>query len=69
MTYESLFAIDDEVKMASGNIGTIVAVRFTKMKVFYDVLDHYYGDIKANVASDYVYNKKRVTEDIGEAFP
>ena len=35
--------------------GTIVAIRFTKAKVFYDILDDYYGKIFSNVDSSNVY--------------
>lgn len=34
--------------------GTIVAVRFTKAKVFYDILDDYYSKVFTNVDSSYV---------------
>lgn len=34
--------------------GTIVKVSFSKAKVFYDILDDYYGDIFANVDSSFV---------------
>jgi hypothetical protein len=34
--------------------GTVVAVRFTKAKVFYDILDDYYGKVFTNVDSSYV---------------
>jgi hypothetical protein len=34
--------------------GTIVAVRFTKAKVFYDILDDYYCKVFTNVDSSYV---------------
>lgn len=34
--------------------GTVVAVRFTKAKVFYDILNDYYGKVFTNVDSSYV---------------
>lgn len=38
--------------------GTIVAVRFTKPKVFYDILDEYYAIIFKNVDSVKVFSVK-----------
>ena len=32
-------------------IGTIVGIRFTKAKVFYDIVDDYYGRLYANIDS------------------
>lgn len=64
----SSHAIDDEVEFVpmfhqqqSKGItpdlreGTIVAVRFTKPKVFYDILDEYYAVIFENVDSSKVF--------------
>jgi hypothetical protein len=34
--------------------GIVVAVRFTKAKVFYDILDDYYGKVFTDVDSSYV---------------
>ena len=45
--------------------GTVVAVRFTKAKVFYDVLDDYYGKVFTNVDSSYV-NKVEVFKKLEE---
>jgi hypothetical protein len=43
--------------------GTVVAVRFTKAKVFYDILDDYYGKVFTNVDSSYV-NKIEVSKKL-----
>lgn len=61
------FAIDDMVeftptaKQAENRaitrdyrMGTIVKVSFSKAKVFYDILDDYYGEIFTNVDSSFV---------------
>lgn len=40
--------------------GKVVAVRFSKMKVFYDILDIYYGVIFDNVDSSKVYSVTKV---------
>ena len=45
--------------------GTVVAVRFTKAKVFYDILDDYYGKVFTNVDSSYV-NKIEVSKKLKE---
>ena len=45
--------------------GTVVAVRFTKAKVFYDILDDYYGRVFTNVDSSYV-NKLEVFNKLEE---
>lgn len=55
MTIESAFNFDQEVNV-NGRPGIIVAIRFTKMKVFYDVLDIYYGVILKEVPSEDVTN-------------
>jgi len=34
--------------------GTVVAVKFTKAKVFYDILDDYYCEVFTNVDSTHV---------------
>lgn len=46
--------------------GTIVAVRFTKAKVFYDILDDYYGKVFTNVDSSYV-NKIEIFNKLEES--
>lgn len=46
--------------------GMIVAVRFTKPKVFYDILDEYYATIFENVDSAKVFSLSPVTELIPE---
>lgn len=38
--------------------GIVVAVRFSKMKVFYDILDDYYGIIFPNIDSCKVFAPK-----------
>jgi hypothetical protein len=40
--------------------GKVVAVRFTKAKVFYDVLDEYYAKVFENVSSNNVWVPKSV---------
>lgn len=45
--------------------GIIIAVRFTKAKVFYDILDDYYGKVFTNVDSSYV-NKIEVSKKLKE---
>jgi hypothetical protein len=65
----SSHAIDDEIEFIpmffqqqklgiSEDIreGKVVAVRFTKAKVFYDILDEYYGIIFENVDSSKVFS-------------
>ena len=46
--------------------GIIVAVRFTKAKVFYDILDDYYGKVFTNVDSSYV-NKIEIFNKLEES--
>lgn len=41
--------------------GKIVAVRFTKSKVFYDILDNYYAKVFENVSSSNVYSVESIT--------
>lgn len=73
-TFGSQFAIDEQVEfrpmyrhqqehgIADENLtGTIVSVRFTRAKVFYDVLSDYHGIIFDKVDSAKVY-KNRVRE-------
>lgn len=60
-TYQSLFAIGQSVKhrlFESDTLkdGVIVAIRFTKMKVFYDILNEYYGEMHKCVPSDNVFD-------------
>lgn len=55
MTYESLFAIGDEVKYNGDNC-VVTAIRFTKSKVFYEVLDEYHGELYKNIPSEYITN-------------
>ena len=45
---------DDRKITREYRFGTIVKVSFSKAKVFYDILDDYYGDIFANVDSSFV---------------
>lgn len=69
----SSFSIDDEVEFRpmfrqqeelgiSDEVrdGKIVAVRFTKPKVFYDILDTYYALIFKDVDSCKVFSPKQV---------
>lgn len=66
-TFPSQFGIDDQINFIpsakqcedmaierSPRIGTIVGVRFSKAKVFYDVLDDYYGIIFTKLDSSFV---------------
>jgi hypothetical protein len=55
MKLESLFDFDEEVTVQN-RPGIIVAIRFTKMKVFYDVLDIYHSVIIKEVPSEDVTN-------------
>lgn len=45
--------------------GEVIAVRFTKAKVFYDVLDDYYGKVFKNIESSYV-NEHKIFKKIEE---
>lgn len=53
--FESRFAIGDSVDFQIGDEctmgGIIVAVRFTRAKVFFDIAEDYYGKIIKNVDS------------------
>ena len=66
-TFESHFDIGQEVSFIPSSkqsrqlsitrdsgLGRIVAIRFTKAKVFYDVVDDYYGIIFQNLDSGFV---------------
>jgi hypothetical protein len=68
VNFESNYSIDDsitfipmfkqatEMGIAQEQMeGTIVSIRFTKAKVFYDILDDYYGRVFTNVDSSNVY--------------
>ena len=72
--FDSNFSIDDsitfipmfkqaaEMGIAQEEMdGTIISVRFTKAKVFYDILNDYYGVVFKNVDSSNVYPIKKVT--------
>lgn len=74
--FPSQFAIGDEVsfrpmarhceEMAinpNWGLGTVVAVRFTEAKVFYDVLCDYYGKVFDNVDSAYVRPEGEAPEE------
>jgi len=77
-SFDSKLSIDDLVKFTpmykqskklgikqKEIYGTVVAVRFTKAKVFYDVIDDYYGKVFTNVDSSYV-NKIEVFKKLEE---
>jgi hypothetical protein len=49
--------------------GKVVAVRFTKAKVFYDILDEYYGIIFENVDSSKVFSVTAQSYVVGTATP
>jgi len=62
MNFESRFKIGDEIVFISSKLsaiigtnepiyGTIVSVKFTKAKVFYDILDDYRGKIYEEIDS------------------
>lgn len=59
--FKSYFAIGDTVDFNSDALtmgGIIVAVRFTKAKVFYDIVEDYNGEVIKNVDScDLIYPK------------
>jgi hypothetical protein len=65
--FPSAYSIDDKVDFVPSakqaddrkitrdyRFGTIVKVSFSKAKVFYDILDDYYGEIFTNVDSSFV---------------
>ena len=55
VTFIPMFKQSTEMGIAQEEMfGTVVAVRFTKAKVFYDILDDYYGRVFTNVDSSYV---------------
>ena len=55
VTFTPMFKQSTEMGIAQEEMfGTVVAVRFTKAKVFYDILDDYYGKVFTNVDSSYV---------------
>jgi len=66
MKFESALSIADAVRftpmkrqsekyqITGSSTGMITAVRFTESKVFYDVVDSYYGILFKNVDSNYV---------------
>jgi hypothetical protein len=55
VTFIPMFKQSTEMGIAQEEMfGTVVAVRFTKAKVFYDILDDYYGKVFTNVDSSYV---------------
>jgi hypothetical protein len=70
MEFESAFSIGEEVNFLHPDIqqysivdgvpqdlciGTVVSVRFTKMKVFYDVFSPYKSEVLYNIHSDNIY--------------
>lgn len=75
MNFESNFNIDDKVLFQpmqrhcdalgiekSKSFGKIIAIRFTKAKVFYDIIDDYYGRLFDNVDSNYVFPNEQNTK-------
>ena len=55
VTFIPMFKQSTEIGIAQEEMfGIVVAVRFTKAKVFYDILDDYYGKVFTNVDSSYV---------------
>ena len=48
--------------------GTIVAVRFTVSKIFYDILDDYYGRIYEGVNSTKVFGDSTQASNAAEKF-
>lgn len=66
VTFTPMFKQATEMGIAQEEMyGTVVAVRFTKAKVFYDILDDYYGKVFTNVDSSYV-NQIKVFEKLEE---
>ena len=56
ITFIPMFKQATEMGIAQEQMeGTIVSIRFTKAKVFYDILDDYYGRVFTNVDSSNVY--------------
>lgn len=59
MKLPSKFQIGDEVYYEGQDLrGVIVAIRFTKSKVFYDVLDEYDSSIRRQIDSAFVTEPK-----------
>ena len=65
--FPSAHSIDDQVEFVPSakqaedrnitrdiRLGTVVKVSFSKAKVFYDILDDYYGEIFTNLDSSFV---------------
>jgi hypothetical protein len=55
-TFPSAFGIGEDVLYRTHEEdvwrnGTVVSVRFTRSKVFYDVLDHYYAVVARDIDS------------------
>ena len=48
---------------AENSFGTIVNIKFTQAKVFYDIIDDYYGELFKDVTSDKVEPFGGVTDD------
>jgi hypothetical protein len=67
ITFTPMFKQATEMGIAQEEMdGKVVAVRFTKAKVFYDILDDYYGKVFTNVDSSYV-NKIEVFNKLEES--
>lgn len=67
ITFTPMFKQATEMGIAQEKMyGKVVAVRFTKAKVFYDILDDYYGKVFTNVDSSYV-NKIEVFNKLEES--
>ena len=67
--FKSTFGIGDKVSIIPMhqkakcirdiNVGTIVAVRFTETKLFYDILSHELAEILDNIDADAVFRIER----------
>ena len=50
-SYPAAYNIGDDVEFDNGRTGQIVAVKFTKSKVFYDILDDYDANVYKEIDS------------------
>lgn len=54
ISYPAAYNIGDEVEFNDNRTGQIVAVKFTKSKVFYDILDDYDASICKEIDSAFI---------------
>jgi hypothetical protein len=56
VTFRPMFIQSKKLGISSDDLwGTVVAIRFTKAKVFYDILDDYYSKVFTDVDSANVF--------------